>query len=373
MSLENVNLINNAENEDVIENIEVNNLTNDDFNLENIGMIPCEICETMISFNDYSRHITHCARVYDIQNERFNRLNGFIDLLNTSSVETYFSDVNGNINNINTIRVPLDDEIINDNEDNVEYTDENDNNDENIGNVNNTDVNNNDVNSDEEEVVNTDNTVNENNDDLVEPYEQFINNLTPRPIRRRLSVSNNNSFRVRRNNILSNNIGRRLLRDVEISIGNLHNLTYQNNNTNYNFDILFETLIENNGFNEKRGIKDFNKVITTINEEDLTNEDECSICYDNLKKIINNEYNNETKLNCPVKTSCGHNYCRECIYKWLSKNKKCPICNNKFEEDEDEDTSMNYERYDGLPSLISDEDIDSFDEFPPLTSQSSNN
>ena len=32
----------------------------------------------------------------------------------------------------------------------------------------------------------------------------------------------------------------------------------------------------------------------------------------------------------PVKISCGHIYCRECIINWSEKSDKCPICRLSF-------------------------------------------
>ena len=104
-----------------------------------------------------------------------------------------------------------------------------------MGNDNNDEVNNIEVNSEEDDVVNDDNTVNDNNEELVEPYDQFIRNLTPlntlpntsRLINAPLMLPNTNNI------FWSNNIGRRLINDIEINIGNLHNLTYENNNTEY--------------------------------------------------------------------------------------------------------------------------------------------
>ena len=66
---------------------ENNGLIDDDLNnidFENIGMIPCEICQTMINFNDYSNHVSICVRSYNLRRERFNILNGFLNILNAS-------------------------------------------------------------------------------------------------------------------------------------------------------------------------------------------------------------------------------------------------------------------------------------------------
>ena len=332
MSLEDINVNYSSSTEE--EDNEMNEIDNFDF--ENIGMVPCEMCETMINFDEYNDHITECIRNYTLRRQRMNTLNGLMNILNASEF-LYRS------NNINTNRVPRDDEMINDNDENDEYNDENETSDENPGNVNTADVNNIDVNSEENDVVNADNADNENNDEVVEPYDETINSFTPLPIRRRLEASRTIPviFPNHDNIAWSNNLGRRLMRNIEINIGNLHNLTQNNNATDYDFNMLLQEFM---GGNVEIGVKDFNKYITVLSSNDINDNDSCCICFDNLKDILNNsnlQENDNTKVNLPVKTTCGHIYCRECIYKWLSKNKNCPICQNVFEENTNNNTNTN--------------------------------
>ena len=322
----------NQETQEDQENININEnngLIDDELSsidFENIGMVPCEICETMINFNDYSNHLSSCVRNYNLRRERFNILNGFLNVLNASENVMRGPNINNNL-------IPRDDEIINDRDDIVEYNEENEINDENMGNDNNDEVNNIEVNSEEDDVVNDDNTVNDNNEELVEPYDQFIRNLTPlntlpntsRLINTPLMVPNTNNI------FWSNNIGRRLINDIEINIGNLHNLTYENNNTEYDFNLLIQQLM---GGDVKIGVKDFNKIIIPLKHEDLNDNDICNICLDNLKEILNNQEKNAVKINLPVKTTCNHLYCRNCIFEWLSNNKTCPVCKHEFEHTE---------------------------------------
>jgi len=381
MSLEDINTNYDSDmdesNSDTIEEeqYENNGLPYEDLNnidFENIGMVPCEICETMINFNDYNSHVSQCVRNYNLRRERFNTLNGVINLLNASY------DMNRG-NNINAIRTSLDEEIINDNDVNVEYNEENDNNGENIGNDNTADVNNTDVNSEDVDVVNADIAVNENNDELVQPYERFMTNLSPIPNSAilpemfvRIPPSRNEY-----NMYWTNSIGRSLIRNLEINMNNLHNLTNENNNTEYDFNLLISELM---GGNVKIGVKDFNKIIEPLKDDEINYDDECSICFDNLKDIINNINNQDTqnnkitKLNIPVKTICGHKYCRDCLYKWLSKNKNCPVCNNIFEKDDQHIDGMSDDISDDeIPPLIPDTDSDTTDDFIPSNSSSSNN
>lgn len=58
--------------------------------------------------------------------------------------------------------------------------------------------------------------------------------------------------------------------------------------------------------------------------------DECSICYDNM-------YVKET-------LSCGHSFCRNCIYKW--KGNTCPMCRSiMFYIINQRDAKLNYAVY----------------------------
>ena len=58
--------------------------------------------------------------------------------------------------------------------------------------------------------------------------------------------------------------------------------------------------------------------------------DECSICYDNI-------YVKET-------LSCGHSFCRNCIYKW--KGTTCPMCRSiMFYIINQRDAKINYATY----------------------------
>lgn len=363
----------NQETQEDQENININEnngLIDDELSsidFENIGMVPCEICETMINFNDYSNHLSSCVRNYNLRRERFNILNGFLNVLNASENVMRGPNINNNL-------IPRDDEIINDRDDIVEHNEENEINDENMGNDNNDEVNNIEVNSEEDDVVNDDNTVNDNNEELVEPYDQFIRNLTPlntlpntsRLINAPLMLPNTNNI------FWSNNIGRRLINDIEINIGNLHNLTYENNNTEYDFNLLIQQLM---GGDVKIGVKDFNKIIIPLKQEDLNDNDICNICLDNLKEILNNEEKNAVKINLPVKTTCNHLYCRNCIFKWLSKNKTCPVCKHEFEHTEhtehtEHNDDVEYETEEDYEQDDQDEDDDSI---PDLVSDTESN
>lgn len=56
-------------------------------------------------------------------------------------------------------------------------------------------------------------------------------------------------------------------------------------------------------------------IINKIKKVDISNSEECSICYCTISK--NSQI---MKLNCP------HHYHVRCISAWLQKNPLCPMC-----------------------------------------------
>ena len=60
------------------------------------------------------------------------------------------------------------------------------------------------------------------------------------------------------------------------------------------------------------------KFINKIYTNKMT-EYKCVICYD--KK-------------CCITTTCGHQFCDECIGKWTEKNPSCPYCRHVFDQQE---------------------------------------
>lgn len=87
-------------------------------------------------------------------------------------------------------------------------------------------------------------------------------------------------------------------------------------------DYEFNTMLTEIIGNVETGIKDPEKILEAI-EADSCKDEMCPICQDTFGEIV------ET---IPVKTVCGHLFCKACISKWVSKHKNCPICQVDMEE-----------------------------------------
>jgi len=66
------------------------------------------------------------------------------------------------------------------------------------------------------------------------------------------------------------------------------------------------------GGNVNIGIRDKEAVTTRVEVEAVPADTMCTICLE--------------PPNTPRKTTCDHYFCEECIFKWLSENRKCPNC-----------------------------------------------
>ena len=60
------------------------------------------------------------------------------------------------------------------------------------------------------------------------------------------------------------------------------------------------------------------------------NEDICSICYEELNSMQNNNIeNNQLNQNNTYTLECNHKYASSCIIKWFrSGRNNCPLCND---------------------------------------------
>lgn len=70
------------------------------------------------------------------------------------------------------------------------------------------------------------------------------------------------------------------------------------------------------------GVSDIETVSKVISKDSLETDVICPICMDKIKTL---------KDECR-ELVCTHKYCDPCISKWLSTNKRCPVCNVDVEE-----------------------------------------
>lgn len=70
------------------------------------------------------------------------------------------------------------------------------------------------------------------------------------------------------------------------------------------------------------GVSNIDEVSKVIDKNTLDDGTICSICIEDIKQSDNN---------CR-ELICSHKYCDECISKWLSTNKRCPVCNIDLDE-----------------------------------------
>jgi hypothetical protein len=98
-------------------------------------------------------------------------------------------------------------------------------------------------------------------------------------------------------------------------------------------------------FNELTRISlDLDKVISDLENDDFKDDEygnsvECPICYEKLKNFkyddeINTEDNmfQQEQQNKGVKILCGHKFCNNCIRTWLKKDVECPLCKSDMKQ-----------------------------------------
>jgi hypothetical protein len=73
----------------------------------------------------------------------------------------------------------------------------------------------------------------------------------------------------------------------------------------------------------KVGVTDINQVSLVVDKNRLQEEDICPVCLDKLSCL------NE----CRKISKCQHIFCSDCVEKWLSSNKTCPVCMQSVEEE----------------------------------------
>lgn len=84
----------------------------------------------------------------------------------------------------------------------------------------------------------------------------------------------------------------------------------------------FNTVLSEIVGNVEVGIENINDVCTKVEDVNEIKDEICPICYDSFSSIKCDKH----------QTLCNHVFCEQCIWTWLSKHKKCPICNTNLED-----------------------------------------
>ena len=315
-----------------------------------IELIPCEICDELISFDDYSDHIRACNNPIETlitlsinnirdnrnnRNNRNNRHNINNNIVNNSDITSINSDqnqindninlnnrnitnslsniiANPNINNnlinsflniINNVQQDVDDinplsEYVSENEDDSSLNDTSDESDTN------------DENSEQYEFNNNESNEDSSIYDLSSDENDFEYNNEPYSNNRDVPLYNELSFielQESINELISNN--QQITRYTTL-LTNQNNPVFSNNNDSYES---LTNLGERIGV-VSVGISDLNKYSIEIKND--TNI-ECIICREEEKDTM-------------LQFNCSHIFCKDCCNKWFANNKVCPICKKEF-------------------------------------------
>ena len=248
------------DNSDTINNEELDVTNNSGFIAKEYeNLIPCEICNTLVNFEDYNDHVANC-------NNPFNNLF-------SSSLPPLDNPLINSIMNISqapqVIFIPMQ----NNSNSNLNEPHQDDSLE---------DINNNSENSNIEiNIINDENNQNESDSD---------------------SDNDNDSENEHGNpNLPLQNMLNSLVQNI-----------LNNNDYNINLDFSNDSYEELTNLGEtigdvEIGIKDISKVCKKINEK-IT----CPICISDFDEGI--------------VTTCNHKFCKDCLYKWLETNIKCPYC-----------------------------------------------
>lgn len=262
-------------------------------------LIPCEFCNSFISFGEYAEHTAQCgllnlgSRTSFTLNPVYNVVgnNNTSTSLNTlSSLSNLFTSINNRISSLNNLSNLNNLNNSNNESSNINLIDSSDEQIPNlnlnyffnsINNINSLGELNNIENISENQTHENEHNLNLNYDDLDNEFPSV-------------------------NTILSNlNIN---FQDIDDLLENM-NTSEQSFTFNLNTGDTYSDLtnLSEEIGDVEIGIQDIEKVSEIIEKTEL-----CPICREDVKKVR--------------KTICNHFFCDDCLRTWLSNNKTCPIC-----------------------------------------------
>ena len=248
------------------------------------NLIPCEICNEFISFDDYSNHISTCSLTP--RNINFNaNLNTNLDMIN-NLINVMYPNINHIPANVNNDELVNEDYSESNTYDNEEENEENEDNEENEENdyLGNTSENYESDNEQNNPLVNSSahaETLNQNAEDDEMSQTEINSQLS--------NINYSIDYLTDINNILTDLI-------------NTYNLPLPANNDEYDELINLQETI--------------GTIEVGIDVEEVSvvkdGEIKCPICFEETTKFR--------------ETTCKHQFCAECLKNWLKSSKKCPIC-----------------------------------------------
>ena len=312
---------------------------NEDYNNSN-NLIPCEICQTMIVFEEYQTHINQCIPMSNNNFNLFRQRRNIYSNRNIPFINLTF-DLNENNGLID------ENETQEQEEENIEQPHENNNeiiNDSDE--VNDIDEVNHITNQEEDNIEESDfddDDYNTNIDSNVEMDNNYNLELITENVNQiRTLLSSNENIELIRNYIHSPN---------QLPINTQLQLIFNELNVNnLNPDLNNITNVLSSFFDIN--LPEIRKVKTSDVEIPLTKEikhdDDCPICLENLNNL--GDDNKVTEI------ECNHIFCFKCIDKWFIKKSQCPICKKNYcpEVEDENDFNFTIDDDDEPPPLVED-------------------
>ena len=307
-------------------------------NEDYMNLIPCELCDELISVEDYESHVSDCSRINfplnlnqgtheldnvtrQIQNDPIARtlFRMFIgdNITNTSQADPsslLSQDQNQNIAESNNTDSIEDNQIdipsVNQNNLSTVYDSNITSSQDDVEIVYDRNISDSDIDQDNSQNDNTEEDIpSENPNQLPNLFSDQENILGSRQFF--VNVNPNNQ---------SNIVGGENIINILDSLINLNNINLQNIPVN----------IGNNQINTD--LYSFNSSLDFENYEELSNLQDVEVGVSDIDKISEMSFE---KVECPIccnecllsrKTKCGHLFCDGCLTEWLKTSKKCPSC-----------------------------------------------
>ena len=240
-------------------------------------------------------------KIPEVFNTFKQKIGNFFDSININKNNTNNCDENNNINNINN------------NENNTNNNNiiiNNRNNSNNNGKINNS------TNENFSSMINDNLTsINNNIGEKIKPVVSKVSNFFKNIINSKSDESEGNSSGEEEHPII-NFI--RFRRDRRRSLSD-DNINVNENNENINTDLLLDELLEDNNLFEQNDIQEILRYIPTSivkeQKKSTDNNNKCVICLSEFQV-------GEKESTLP----CLHIFHSECIEKWISEKKWCPVC-----------------------------------------------